>query len=322
MAPPIFPAEKRSFLMFLGVVFVICCLFLMNGKAEALSLCGVLIGFFGFFRLTFLLEEKGQEVSILTLPARLIFGLSASENQYKKTVWQCLQNKEVLIWFLIGFLYVSWLIYCSFTLSFSLSSEEPIFFVKNIPDGSIFSYLNIYEVVRGVLSASILGLVIFLSITYGVSVFFFKKTFFILFLLFIIAFGFIILKSDLIFSLPPFYTSLFQGVGFGKADLIFNNQPDIFIYPPTEIFKRYLEAGLIGIILFYAAQSVALYSFIHYFVTDNAPKLWAGCGLFCLFLIFIVDSFIIAPVALEPFKVLGFTLLGLCWGASISHHKT
>lgn len=328
MATPFSPSEKRSFLLFLGVFIVVFILLLRGDNSNNYAVCAIIMGLFGFFRLSFLLEYKLKGApGFLTLPSRLIFGLHHAEDQHKKDIWKRLQSKEVFIFMMCCALYATWLLWCSFSdLSFVKFSEEiTIFFEKDVPALPVFSYLNIYIIMDHILFMILAIVIIFLSFSYGEGLSSFKYACGFTLFIFIGLFLWIAVTSDFILSLPPFYTSLIQGIGFGKADIIYQSQPDIFLYPLTGLFKNYLEGGLIGLSLFYTMFGLIFMQFVKSVSSINAVpfrhNLWGGVGLFCLFVMFIVNAVFITPPFIDAFNIMGLMVVGLCWGALLPVNK-
>lgn len=318
-------AEKRSFFLFIGVLFLVFIFLVKVDDPLFLSLGAIIIGLFGFLRLTYLLEYKIANIpAFLSLPSRLIFGLHQAEDAHKKKIWAIFQQKEILILIAFGLFYILWFLYCSFTQNngTDFPREISIFFEKDMPALLPFSYLNIYEVVRHILSLNLYVLVLFLSLSYGPALSYFKGIFLILFGVFLFLFGWLLIQSDLILSLPPFYTMLIEGIGFGQADVMYQSQPEIFLYPLTGLFKNYLEGGMVGLLLFYALHGVIAAALLTQFlknVDDVIPalrKLWGGIGLFCLFLLFMTHVILSAPPFIQAFQILGYGLVGMCWGAA------
>lgn len=329
MASSLIATEKRSFFLFIAILLFVLILLINNAHPWSLSLGAIIMGLFGFFRLTYLLELKVANMPVfLSLPSRLIFGLHQAEDQHKENIWAIFQQKEILIVIAFGFLYASWFLYCSFINNdgLNLPRDVSIFFEKDMPALLSFSYLNIYGVVQQILLLNLFALVLFLSLSYGLVLPYFKTLFLLLFGAFILLFGWIVIQSDLVLSLPPFYTVLIEGVGFGKADLIYQSQPEIFLYPLTGLFKNYLEGGLVGLLLLYALHGTVATLLLKRFFKDTESgeplqKLWSGAGLVCLCLLFINHIILSPPPFIATFHALGLSLVGLCWGAGSQKNK-
>lgn len=313
--------EKRNFFIFIMIAVLITVLFFIQGNHQIiLSVSGLVLGFLGLFRLIYLIEEKMKNIpSILTLPARLLFGLDKSEEAYKEKIIKRFQFKEIIIWFLIGFFYVLWALYCSFR---EVSFEQiTTLFQKDLPFISAFSYLNSYNVLLSLISICIFGITIFLSVSYTQNQKLIKNAVLFLFFIFFSMAFVQFLQADFVNSLPPLYTALTQGIGWGKADLIFTYRPDIAVYPPTELFKRYIETGLIGAFLFYASFLPILISMVYGVMKRSRESIFSLVGLCVLLILFVTDSLIWPSFLTEPIKILGFVLIGLCW-VPPNHKKT
>lgn len=311
MIAPLSAAEKRSFLLYILVILITsaCSFFGTAG----LALAALTVGLFGAFRLTYFFEGHIKNIPpFLSLPARLLFGLVEKEQGYKKNILHRLIQKDIIIWFMIGLLYMGWIIFCG--LYVIPHSDIAQIFEKDLPIIPALSYLNIYHTIEGIIWLSLIGLIIFLAFTYAQSEIILKFSFFFFIPLFGILFLFNLWHSYFIFSLPPLYTTLIQGIGAGKSDLIFTNQPDIFLYPPTEIFMRYIESGLIGIILFFGLFLVPTAAFIRKISYPKTSLFYPLCGFAILLCLFINDSFLIDPPILRPLQIVGLTLIGLAWG--------
>ncbi len=317
--------EKRSFYLFIVVLIVVFTFLLSDAHPSFLSLGAVMMGLFGFFRLTYLLEYRLINMpAFLSLPSRLIFGLHQAEDQHKKNIWKLFQQKEIFLFILLGFFYGVWFLYCSFShdAGENLPHEIAVFFETDMPALLPLSYLNMYEVIRHILYFNLFALILFLSLSYGAALPYFKGIFLLLFGIFMFLFGWLLVQSDLILSLPPFYTLLIEGIGFGKAEIIYQSQPDIFLYPLTGLFKNYIEGGLVGLFLLYALHGVMAVSLLTIFFDEKyacqTQRLWSGAGLFCLVLLLVTHITLSAPALINAFQALGFALIGLCWGAAQS----
>jgi hypothetical protein len=316
-------SEKRSFLLYLFIVcFSICCLFF---GTVGLSLVSVTLGFFGFFRLIYFLEGHIKNIpSFMTLPGKILFGLSEKESDYKKHILKRLQQKDILFWFICGVLYTGWVIFCG--LNIKSHDDISIIFKKDLTVVMGLSYLNIYETFHGIVWICISGLILFLALTYSQSKSFLKNSF-IFFLPLFVGLSFLLgwyvfQKNNFVFSFPPFYTGLIQGIGIGKADLIYTYQKDIFLYPPTDLFKRYIEVGLVGIILFFILFLIPFLMFLKNIIRQETHAFYSFCASLVLLSLVIIDSFVIDPVLLRPLQIIGLTLVGLVWGHTKNAFKT
>jgi len=304
-------SEKRSFFLYLFVL-IVCAVSVSFGQS-GFALCAVILAFFGLFRLAYLFEQHLKNFShFLSLPSKILFGLSEKEEEHKKNILKTLQRKDIITFFGIGFLYVLWIIFCGLHV---ISQEEiSNIFQKDIPNIPTFSYLNTYETVQGVVWIGIVALIIFSSISFSQSKFFLKIGMIIMMPIFLLLLCYVLWKADFIFSLPPLYTALMQGIGAGKADLLFSHQGDIFLYLPTGLFMRYIEVGLIGLMLFFAIFLIPAFYFLKNIVSASSTDFYFLSGLGVILCLFAVDCFLISPELILPLQMIGFSIVGMAWG--------
>lgn len=309
-------SEKRSFFLYLFVL-IICAISVSFGQS-AFSLCVVILGFFGLFRLAYLFENNLKKLSYFSsLPSKILFGLSENEEEHKKNILKTLRRKDIIMFFGIGFLYVLWVVFCGIHI---IAQEEiSSIFQKDIPNISAFSYLNVYETMRGVAWFGVLALIIFISISFSQSKLCLKTGIILMTPIFLLLLCYIIWKADFIFSLPPLYTALMHGIGAGKADLLFSHQANIFLYPPTELFMRYIEVGLIGLMLFFAIFLIPAFYFLKNILSAHAVDFYLLLGLGVIFSLFAVDCFLINPAPVRPLQMIGFLIVGMAWGYTRSN---
>lgn len=312
--------EWRSFFFFITLFLVsFVLLFFENQNVIFLALVAQLLGFFGLFRLAYFIDEVQSMPRFVSLPARLLFGLSEAEEQYKKQVLHRLQKTDIYIWLGVGFLYLIWLMICCFNV-FS-SSEISNLFERDVPVVPALSYINMYETLRGISFIGIIALISFLSLTYSQHQKFLKCGLIIFLPVFIMAYIFEMLNVQFVFTLPPFYTSLIQGIGLGKGALLFDAQPDIFITSPTSLFMRYIETGLVGVMCFYALFVPIIFMFFRALLRSTGQNYTALIGFIVLGLLFALDSFVVQPEYYKSLVLLGQAVVALCWGACLKPDK-
>jgi len=307
--------EKRFFFLYL---FIICISAISVSFGQSgLALSAVILGFFGFFRLTYLLEEQIKNMpSFLSLPSKILFGLSEKEESYKNNIFKVLQQRDVMGFFIISFFYMAWVIFCGV----HMISQEKVsnIFQKDIPTIPALSYLNLYETMQGIIGFSMIGMVVLLSMTFSQSKIFLKIMVVFLMPIFLILLIYNFWQSDFIFSLPPLYTALMQGIGAGKAEILFTHQGDIFLYPPTELFMRYIEVGLIGLILFFALCVIPAFYFLKNIISPGVADFYLLSGFGVLLCLFAVDCFLIGPELTHSLQIIGFSIVGMAWGIKIT----
>lgn len=307
--------EKRFFFLYLLIVFIVAVTVSLGQTGLALS--ALILGFFSFFRLTYLLEGQIRKMPIFSsLPSKILLGLGEKEESYKNNIFKTLQQKDVMSFSAIGFLYALWVIFCGVH---RVSQEEVSnIFQKDIPAIPALSYLNIYETMQGVIELSIIGLLVLLSMTFSQSKIFLKIMITFSMPIFVMLLIYILLQSDFIFSMPPLYTALMQGIGAGKADILFSHQSDIFLYPPTELFMRYIEVGLIGLILFFSICVIPAFYFFKNIMLFGVIDFHVLSGFGVFLCLFAVDCFLINPELTHSLQIIGFSIVGLAWGSKIT----
>ncbi len=318
--------ERRSYLAFLFFLMMTACVISFSPiEGVHYGLLSVFWGLFGFLRLAYLLENKFQNFSsFLHLPTQILFGISNEENDMRGFIMRRLERLDVLFWFSIMALFIGWALYCSF--------NPIIFSAQNLqgPEIDITAVqtqykADIFTIMMAMSQYSLVGIIMFLSLTYAHSRRAVGWAIKSIIPLFFVLLGLVYLLIPIVD--PVYYPDLdvLKGGGYGAANNIGGISSELMQQSGSGLFRRFINFGWVGAYGIYVAFIPIAYLLMRNLLDVRRSTLRPLIGLILMALMLCVDVFfVVAAPFLNALMLLGFASLALCWGAALSgryHHS-
>jgi hypothetical protein len=313
--------ERRSYIAFLFFL-VITALVITLSPHETLhyGLLSVFWGLFGFLRLAYLLENKFQNFSsILHLPTQILFGITNEENDMRGFVMRRLERLDIIYWFGIALCFIIWALYCSFDPTNIGGLKVEKFYSINSEMLSPPKASTLFLVMMAMVQYSLIGIILFLALTYSHSrlavAWALKSIIPLFFILLGLSFLLIPMAQPIHFD---WFTSI-KGGGIGVDNMMSDTAPEMMQEHGTGLFRRYMNLGIIGAFGVYLAFVPACYLLLRNLFDSKRGIIRPLVGVVILLVLLTVDVFFIAAAPfLNALMLLGFASLGLCWGAALS----
>ena len=315
------PHDHKSFFLFLLLVLSTVLIFYIYPNNVALSgFLGIGWGLFGFYRFLYLMAagDHNQDVQQSSLPQILAASIKQKEQKRGKYVLHTLSRLDVIVWFVLGFLFVLWMVFQTYS-PFDISAIGDLEEQQEAIVGQLdLTRYKLYHMITSVSGYSILALILFSSLSYGYSPTCRLRGRLILFPL--LAVMILVVHAQGQVADPVFWpvSTEFFGGGLGAADAMALLSSDLINKNGTPIILRFIEGGSVaayGIILVFLPIIYALIRGV------MRARLRCAVGLLLFSLLLYLDTNYLASPLTHSAVVVLFVLLGLSWGASRSSKK-
>ena len=307
--------NKRDFIIFLSMLFLSAGL-ISYGAMPPLGygLMGMLWGTYGFFRLAYLSQNPLEPYPvILNLPAKILFGLSQKQEEQRQLSLRRLEKFDFMLWCLAAFLFVGWVLYCSFfpaeisIIKTVITKQEMLLDVPIQSAGQTFSILKTLSLY------GIVGCSIAMATSFAANEDSVKSALYSLFPAFIAGVVFIFFFMPI--ANPAIFPNFMlpKGGGLGAAQIMAALSPEIVVSSQTAMMERMIETGWIGGYGLYALFLPVFLMFLKALVIDR-QVLIPAIGLTTLAMTFLLDSFWLSSPVIQGLSLLGLGVVALSWG--------
>lgn len=310
----ILQGEKRSFVGFLLLLFITIAVLTLNGSPSLLGILGAVWGIIGFLRVVDITHTQYDSFpKFLSLPSQLLFGLEKQKEQDKKLILKRFERLDCVLWFAGSIFFVVWAVYCSlFPAEISIIKTLQLK-QELLVDLPIKGSSDVYVIIMSLASYGVVGIAIFMALSYAQTGAAVRWTSFSLFPLFLV--GTALALHFLPVSNPALFPDMavFKGGGFGKAFVVGLLEPNVINNSRTGLMIRFIETGWVGAYGAYILFLPAVFMLVK--ALFNAEVLKSVIGLLSLFLVAFLDIFWISIPIISSLGLAGLTIAALCWGA-------
>lgn len=276
------------------------------------------MGVLGFWRFSTLDEPDKYPPRRTSLPARLLAALKKVERMAANTGARRLNHMDILVCFFLAVLLFGWTMINSFFPSYPENlqdlriSLEKFWEALGQENGSE-THINAPLFFRQIAFLFCTGIAGFLAHSYAYKPEHVRQAALILLPVLCLGTALLLVRYGTVehASYPAFFHA--RGAGTGSVDMLVSISPELKEGGST-LWTRLVEQGVTGVLLVYALFVPAAFSLLRFFVQRPDRRLIALCGLICLLILFLIDSFWLHTAYTQSLFFCGIVMICLCWG--------